>query len=134
MRSRPPISSRVNQSGIQVWNPGLEASSGIPWKFIFFQSEQDSNLWFPLVTILSFFCKEDSSGPGVIPILSKSDLLLQRFFFFFHGVEFYLFIYHRGVVFPPLSGAWEEWADDRVGCPELMTSPVFTSSFTFVLT
>lgn len=37
-------------------------------------------------------------------------------------------------MFFPLSGAGEEWADDRVGCPELMTSPVFTSSFTFVLT
>lgn len=52
----------------------------------------------------------------------------------FHGVEFYLFIYHGVVVFTPFSGAGEGWADDRVGCPELMTSPIFTSSFTFVLT
>lgn len=101
MRSRPPISSRVNQSGIQVWNPGLEASSGIPWKFIFFQSEQDSNLWFPLVTILSFFCKEDSSGPGVIPILSKSDLLLQRFFFFFTVWSFIYLFTTEVLFFPP---------------------------------
>ena len=49
-------------------------------------------------------------------------------------MEFYLFIYHRGVVFSPLPGAGEEWADDRVGCPELMTSPIFTRAFTFVLT
>ena len=50
-----------------------------------------------------------------------------------HGVEFYVFTCHGVVVFPLLSGAWEGWADDRVGWLELMTSPIFTSSFTFVL-
>lgn len=35
---------------------------------------------------------------------------------------------------PILSGAREGWTDDRAGCPELMTNPIFTSSFTFVLT
>lgn len=49
-------------------------------------------------------------------------------------MEFYLFIYYRGVVFSPLPGAREEWADDRVGCPELMASLIFTRAFTFVLT
>ena len=51
-----------------------------------------------------------------------------------HSVELYLFIYRRVVSFPPFSGPGVGWADDRVGCPELMTSPIFTSSITFVLT
>ena len=40
-----------------------------------------------------------------------------------HSVELYLFIYHRVVSFPRFSGPGAGWADDRVGCPELMTSP-----------
>lgn len=84
-----------------------------------------------------FLCKEDSSGLRIIPFVwstasLNSGLAASEIFMVWSFI--YLFIYHRVVVFPPLSGAREGWADDRAGCPELMTGPIFTSSFTFVLT
>lgn len=81
------------------------------------------------------FIRKILQGPGSfrssqVPQASSLGLLLQRFSRC--GV---LFIYLPWrCCFSPLSGTREEWADDRVGCPELMTSPIFTSSFTFVLT
>ena len=51
-----------------------------------------------------------------------------------HSVELYLFIYHRVVFSPRFSGPGAGWADDRVGCPELMTSPYIHKLLYFVLT
>lgn len=84
-----------------------------------------------------FFVRKILQGSGsfhlseVLQALTLG-LLLQRFSWC--GVLFIYLFTTEFVVFPPLSGAKEGWADDRAGCPELMTGPIFTSSFTFVLT
>lgn len=71
----------------------------------------------------SFYLSQVLQASGV-------GLLLQRFSWC--GVRFIYLPWSCSP--PPFLGAGEGWADDRAGYPELMTSPIFTSSFTFVLT
>ena len=122
-----------------IWNPCLEASPEIPCFPVVIQPGENSSLhhWVISPSLRFFFL---SSGKFFRPwdpskhVKFCESQVWPCLFRDHHSVELYLLIYHRVVSFPHFSGPGVGWADDRVGCPELMASPIFTSSFTLVLT